>query len=304
LAQYQGSDATLEDQLNQIFARGEPRLWPPSTQLAELLRPEQALAAYRDRFGNAADFTFILVGALTPAEARPLVERYLASLPATRGKETPKPLAVRPVLPREDNAMRVLTIPRAQTSILFDGPFPSTPTESLRARQELGVLTTVLGDWIRVRIREELAGDYSPQLRATTYQLPIEGESGEHYRILGGFISAPERMRALWKEYAHLLDSVRTHGATAAELARAATIQRRQHEQALEDNAYWLSQIQLYHRLGIPFARIVNPYGGRPVTPVDLKAAANRYLPSDVYLHVTQMPEDSTLYTMRDTTSH
>jgi zinc protease len=303
LAQYQGGMPTAEDQLNQIFADGEPRLSPISTQLAELLRPEQALAAYRDRFGNAADFTFILVGALTPAQAEPLVERYLASLPSTGAHETVKPLDVRPVLPKQDNWLRVLPFPRAETSILFDGPFPSSPDEYLRARQELGALTTVLGDRIRVRIREQLAGDYSPQLSATTHQLPIAGQPPERYAITGGFISAPERMQSLWREYEHILDSVRTHGATAEELARAVTIQRRQHETALEQNGYWLSQIELYHRLGIPYERIVHPFGAAPVTPRNLQLAAQRYVPKDVYIHVTLMPQDSTSYTRADRTA-
>ena len=44
-------------------------------------------AFYRERFGNAADFTFFFVGAFTVDEITPLLEKWVASLPST-GKKT------------------------------------------------------------------------------------------------------------------------------------------------------------------------------------------------------------------------
>src|SRR5581483_5651304 len=143
---------------------------------------------------------------------------------------------------------------------------------------------------------------YSPQVSGYTYQLPEAGQSSERYRILGGFDAAPERMRALWKEFKGILDSLRTNGVRPDELERAATIQRRQHETALQENAYWLNALQRYNRLGLPLEKIVAPYGRAPVTPSELQQPAERYLPSDVYIHLTNMPKDSTLYTKADTT--
>ncbi|HEU4588177.1 MAG TPA: insulinase family protein [Gemmatimonadales bacterium] len=298
LAKYQGTAFSLDDQFNQIFARGEPRLLPVGTELAELVNVEEALAVYRDRFGNAGDFTFTLVGAVTPAEVRPFVERYLASLPATAVRERPKPVDVKPFLTKVDNVSRMLELPQAHALWVFDGAFPSEPAAYLRARQTLGALTTVLQDRLRVRLREELGGTYSPMVNAFTYALPEE-----HYRALLAFVAAPERVSELDRELRHILDSVRAKGATAAELARAATIQRRQHETALEDNQYWLSTIGTFHRLGIPLAKIPDPYGSRPLTPAELRDAAQRYLPTDVYVHLKALPRDSTLAEKGDSVS-
>jgi len=99
-----------------------------------------------------------------------------------------------------------------------------------------------------------------------------------------------------------ILDSARAKEATPAELTRAMTIQRRQHETALQDNGYWLNTIGLYGRLGIPLDKIIDPYGTVAMTPSAFRAAAQRYLPSDVYVHITGMPRDSTSYTRRDST--
>ena len=291
LAKYEGSGFSLNDQFNQMFARGEPRLLPVSTQLAELLDVKQAMAVYHNRFGNAGDFTFTLVGAVTPAEVRPFVERYLASLPASPAREHAKPLEARPFDTPMERQVSPFEQPKAQSLWVFDGPFPAAPEQYLIERQKLDVLTTVLQDRVRVRLREQLGGTYSPMVTSLTYALPEE-----HYRALFGFLSAPERERELDRELKHILDTVRTRGASAAEIVRAETIQHRQHETALQDNQYWLNAIGAYHRLGIPLDKIPDPYAHRHVTPDELKTAAERYLPKDVYVHLVAMPQDTALY--------
>ena len=146
-------------------------------------------------------------------------------------------------------------------------------------------------DLLRVRLREELGGTYSPGVNSFTYALPEE-----RYRVLMSFLTAPERMHELDKELRKVLDTVRIGGASQAELARAATIQRRQLETALEDNSYWMRTIGLYDRLGIPLDEISTPYSGAVVTPQSIADAARRYLPDDLYIHITAMPKDSTSY--------
>src|SRR5258705_3803427 len=56
----------------------------PLTQstFAEIV-PEKSLAFYRERFADAGDFTFVFVGNVDTTALKPLVERYLASLPAS-----------------------------------------------------------------------------------------------------------------------------------------------------------------------------------------------------------------------------
>jgi predicted Zn-dependent peptidase len=120
--------------------------------------------------------------------------------------------------------------------------------------------------------------------------------------VLIAFDAAPERMHQLNKELMNILDSVRTHGVTAAEATRAATVQRRQLETRLQDNAYWIGAIGQYGRLGIPLDEIPTPYREGVVTPAELQEAAKHYLPNDVYIHFTVMPQDSTSYPRGDST--
>ena len=47
---------------------------------------DKSLAFYKDRFADASDFTFYFVGSFDEATMKPLVERYLGSLPSLKRK--------------------------------------------------------------------------------------------------------------------------------------------------------------------------------------------------------------------------
>ena len=288
-AKYQGRQFSIFDQLAQTFARGNARMMPVSTGLADLADLEDAMAVYRDRFGNAGDFTFTIVGAAAPEQVRPLVERYLASLPATGERETPKDPEVRPFLMRISQTVRPFDIPKAATLLVFDGRFPGEPAEYLAEREQLSTLASVLNVRLRNRLREELGATYGVTVLDRTYPLPEE-----HYQLLVAFDAAPERMWELGRELRRILDAVRTDGATPAELERARLTARRQLETRLQDNDYWMERIGLFARLGIPLDRIVAPYDSAEVSGADVAAAARRFLPKDVYIQITALPADTT----------
>ena len=46
---------------------------------------DKSLAFYKARFADAGNFTFVFVGSFTLETIRPLIETYVASLPATQG---------------------------------------------------------------------------------------------------------------------------------------------------------------------------------------------------------------------------
>src|SRR5690606_23916484 len=55
---------------------------------------ERAIAIYKERFADASDFVFTIVGSFTEEEMQPYLENYLAALPVSNRKEQPKDLAL------------------------------------------------------------------------------------------------------------------------------------------------------------------------------------------------------------------
>lgn len=290
LAKYEATGFSIDDQLSRQLALNDPRLLPVSTSIAELATVDNLNAAYRNRFGNAGAFTFTIVGAVSPAEARPLVELYLASLPTTGPAEQPKATSEHIVsLNRVNTILHSEEPEKAEAFLVFDGLFATAPQDYLRERQRLSALTYVLDDRLRTRLRQELSGTYSPLTTSETYALPEE-----RYRVLLTFDAAPRRMDELNWAMMRVVDSLRKKGVSESEAARAATIQRRRLETRLQDNAYWMTTIGTYIRLGIPLDAVPAPYGEHAVTADEIREAAQHYLPEDAYLHVTLVPKDST----------
>ena len=89
-------DAAFEDALNAAVSQNHLRARPMSPALVAQMNLDKSLAFYKDRFADASDFTFVLVGSFDLPTIKPLVERYLGSLPALHRKEAGRDVGIRP----------------------------------------------------------------------------------------------------------------------------------------------------------------------------------------------------------------
>jgi zinc protease len=287
-AKYEQRPWSMEDQLNALFTRGDPRLAPVQTDLVDLVSLHDAMAVYHDRFGNAGDFTFFIVGAATPDRVKPMVERYIASLPATDAREQPKPAAADTILAGLGyQEAKGLPFPRADTWLLFYGGFPAQPEEYLRERQRLSALTILVQRRLRERLREQMGGTYAVMVRGFTQRLV-----SEDFRLVLSFQAAPQDVRAMNRAMLRVLDSVRVNGATDEEAHIVSGIQQRRLENLLQDNGYWMEQMALFNRLDIPMDRVVSPYPEERLTAREFMDAAARYLPKSASVYVINLPQD------------
>ena len=60
----------------------------------ESISLDRAYEVYRERFADCSDFTFVLVGNVDPEKSKPLIEKYLGSLPSKNRKENWKDVGV------------------------------------------------------------------------------------------------------------------------------------------------------------------------------------------------------------------
>ena len=76
------------DSIGSTIYQGNPMYRNIKPEEVDRLNGERVLELYRQRVANAGDYTFSLVGAFTIDEARPLIRKYLASLPDNGSRET------------------------------------------------------------------------------------------------------------------------------------------------------------------------------------------------------------------------
>src|SRR5215471_2835140 len=75
-------DVVFNQTILAALSSNSPRLRPQTPATVDQWDLEKSLAFYKARFADASNFTFVFVGSFTPDAIRPLVETYVASLPA------------------------------------------------------------------------------------------------------------------------------------------------------------------------------------------------------------------------------
>ena len=71
------------DKLEEVNTSSHYTSQPLTAERVNALDRAKMMAFYKQRFSNAADFTFFMVGAFKLDEALPLLARYVGGLPST-----------------------------------------------------------------------------------------------------------------------------------------------------------------------------------------------------------------------------
>lgn len=266
------------DTIGVVLTRGHPRA--RSFTADELARAtlDSALAFYRARFGDAGDLTLIVVGRFTPAELRPLVERYAASLPGTpRAAAAPwswraqwRDLGIAAPARPTETIVRRGREPRSETALVFTGPL----TWSRKTAIGLAVLSDVLGARLQRRLREVMGGTYGVSVSSGVSRAPREDAT-----LTVRFASAPERADELAREVLFAVDSMQRYGASAAELGAVVATRQRQATEARLDDRFWLEGLSAAAEFN-ESPEVVVSAGAElgELQPLDLRELAQRAL--------------------------
>ena len=268
--------------LNVLF-QNHLRRRPPVPETVDEWDLEKSMAFYRDRFADASDFTFVFVGSFDLATMKPLVERYLGSLPSLRRKETWKDVGARTpnevVLKKVEKGVE----PKSETAIYFSGPFEYNQKNRIAIR----AMSEILQRRLEETIREELSGTYGISATPTYERIPIQT-----YRIAIQFGSAPDRADALSKRVFQEIEALKNNGPTDQQLADQKEILLREFERNSKLNSYLVGQIAARYKNGDDPATLwLVPDLYRKIDKAMIQEAAKTYLNTSRYVEVMLFPE-------------
>jgi zinc protease len=263
-------ETVFSDALSVALSQGHFRRRPMSVALLDEIDLKTAEAVWRDRFADAGDFTFVIVGKFQPAEIRPLVLTYLGGLPANGRTETWRDVGVRPPPGVEEVTVRKGIEPKSQVRIVFTG-------EARWTRQDDHLIGS-LGQALRIRLREVLRDDkggaYGFGAGGGISRRPVE-----RYRFGVSFGCAPDRVAELRKTVFDLLEEVKREGFSEELVAKVREQQVREQEEALKENGFWLGTLAEAARFGEdPHELLRHDELVRLVTVESMREAARRYL--------------------------
>ncbi len=276
----------FSDTVSVTMAQYHPRAEPFSQETLDRMNLGVSFDVFRERFGDAGDFTYFIVGALDTTLVRSYVEKYLAGLPSAGRAESWRDVGIRPPKGRVEKAVYRGIEPKSRVFIAYTGE----ANWSNRGRRVMSVLDNVLSIRLREVLREDLGGTYGVQVNASLQRRPYEA-----YRIIVSFGCDPERVEELTSMVYGVIDSLKTQGTTATNLQKTRETSLAAHKVGLEQNDYWLSSIQYYEENGLDFEVIPQAMIDffDSVTLDEVKEAAGRYFETDDIIRVVLFPEQS-----------
>ncbi len=275
--------AVIHDRHTEIYFGNHPRFKPQQVEDIDKIELDKVVEGYRERFADADDFVFAFVGDISPDDFRPLVERYLASLPSLPTSEEPRDLQINYADRTYDERVYAGIEEQSSTIISFHGSIDWSPQETLR----LELLNRVFRIILNEQIREERGGSYGVGVYAITDRLPVE-----RYRFAIEFGADPERIEELREDIFAIIDNVQQEGLEQDYLDRAREIMLNEHQTGLSENEYWLRTIMQSLLGDYEIGRILDfPEELANIDREDIEEAARRYLDLSNYVSVTLFPK-------------
>lgn len=246
---------------------------------------EKAFAFYKDRFADASDFTFVFVGNVDTVTLKPLVEKYIASLPSLGRKETFRDNGGGPPKGVIERVVRKGVEPKANTVIEFTGACQYAPETRFAFRAMMELFQIKLTE----SLREQLGGVYSPSAGGGCGRIPRQ-----EYTITVSFNSAPDNVEKLTKSVFALIDSLKTQGPTAADVNKVREEIIRAHEVEVKQNNFWLSNIMGREQSGEDVNGLLGAYDAmiKGLTPALIQDAAKKYFDTTNYARFVLLPEN------------
>ncbi|WP_430810229.1 MULTISPECIES: M16 family metallopeptidase [unclassified Carboxylicivirga] len=240
----------MQDSISQIRSNYHERNLIFDTEYLNRVSFDRMQAIYKERFSNAADFTFFIVGDIDKETAKSIACKYLGAINSEETRENwvdnnvegPEGLTQK-TIPLK------LTEPKATVSIFYNSDLDYTPQN----RIGMSVLSSVLRLRYTESIREKEGGTYGVAVQSSTSHYPdAEG-------ILAiQFDCDPERASELIPLVYAEIDKLMKEGATREDLDKTRKNMLKSRAESKEHNAYWMNNIRGYYIDGTNMALTEN----------------------------------------------
>lgn len=257
------------DSIKGAIYQHHPRTARMKADMVDKIDYNKIMEMYKDRFKDAGDFTFMFVGNIDIEAAKPLIEKYIASLPSTGRKETFKDtkMEMRKGFYKNDFAKKMET-PKASVLAFFNGNLPYT--------FENDVLMSALGQVLDIvytrEVREKEGGTYGVGVSGQIMKFPKET-----FALQIMFDTDPDKREKMIEIVLAQAQKIAKEGPQAEDLNKVKEFMLKKHKENLKENGYWMGVLNEYYYTGTDmldgFDNIVNS-----ITPAKIQKFAKQLL--------------------------
>jgi zinc protease len=277
----------FQDTLSKIVSKNNPRVVAiPTDAQFNQINLDRALAIFRDRFADASDFTYLMIGNFNVDDVVPMLEKYIGGLPSIKRQETWKD--VTPEFPKGLVNVEVPrnSEPQSSVAMVWKGDYVWNDND----RRYFGMLINILSIKCRESMREDQGGVYgvSVSSSAARYPKPL-------YTITATWGCNPENIKKLSQTVLDEMGKIKKDGPTEIDLNKVKETLIREMETKIKENSWWMSTLLNHYYQGDTllsldqYKNAINAVKGE-----DIKMIANRYLNTSSYVEVALTPAPKT----------
>lgn len=259
----------IKDTLNTILANGNPRSLKFNKTYLDNMSFTRMKEIYKERFSNAADFIFFIVGDIDVETLKPLVEKYIGGISSNENKEMWVDRG--DYFPKGKNNYQI-AVPMVNKATVF----LSMKADAKYSRKSViyhKIIESILNLRFTENIREKEGGTYGVGVRTSASRIP-EMKLSMEIKFDCDPVKADYLKSLVYKE----LDEIQSH-VLQSDLDKVVLNMKKNSEQQVEKNSYWMSALQTYYDTG---ENMLNPeyYDAilDQVTTKDIEKAAKRFL--------------------------
>ena len=260
----------MSKNFSETLYQGHPRRQATSAAQVEALSLKALAAAHADLYSYANDFRFVIVGNVDLETLKPLVEKYIGSLPTAK----------KSVYEVKDDGVRMakggvtndfvakMLQPKVSVYLTYNGAME----DNAKNRLIVDLLCRALDSRYMISIREEKGGTYGVSVNGGINEEPVE-----EYILLVAF----DTNEVLADELVEICDAeikkIAEEGPLADDVAKAKEFLQKNYGNVLEKNNGWMSAIDRWYEEGYNYKE---EYLGvlESITLDDIKAFAQQLL--------------------------
>lgn len=274
-------DYLMEDKFIDVAYGNNPRRQMVSPEIIDKFSFEALPAIYKELYPDANSFVFKFVGNVDLETLKPLVEKYIGSIPTSKKPMTFVNDKCDPVKGEVTEDFKApMQQPKVSVRYMFSGDMPYT----LKNKAALTFLTQALNSRYLVSIREEKGGTYGVHVTGSTAYIP-----SETYDMTISFDTNEEMADELREIVMKEIEQIAENGPKSEDIEKNREFMLKSWKNSLEQNAGWMNYLNSKYGSGLDYLADYEEVL-KTLTNADVQAMARKVLSDGNLVKVIMRP--------------
>lgn len=271
------------DTVTLVLGNYHVRKQPQSINSINAVKLDKAYEIYKARFSDASGFTFFFVGNIDLETVKPLLEKYLGSLPAKGLKEKARDLGINIPAGRITKTVYSGKVQKSSVMLVYSGPFDYSFNNTFK----MNAIADALKISITQRLRDREGGTYTPDV-----QINMTKYLKSRFSLTLSFDCAPQNVDKLIASAQDELNKMRTSGPSAENLQKFKAVSKSGLQTGSANNGFWLDYLVSRNINKEPLTQFLDYETAiNNLTVQSIQQAASTYIQDKNYVRLVLMPE-------------